>query len=149
MYNITITTPLGPLKACAHDQAVYRLAFTDTAAPDNPNKILQQLKQELDAYFAGTLKKFTVPLDLRGTPFQKKVWQALLTIPAGTTVSYAQIAHAIGQPTAFRAVALANKANPIAIIVPCHRVIKANGDLCGYNGGVERKAWLLEHEGRT
>jgi methylated-DNA-[protein]-cysteine S-methyltransferase len=146
-YSISISTPLGTLAAYATDHAVYRLAFADQATPPNkPNGILTQLRNELQEYFAGARTTFTVPLEPQGTSFQKEVWQTLLRIPSGTTCSYKEVAHALGKPTAFRAVALANKYNPIALIIPCHRVIKSNGDICGYNGGIERKQWLLAHE---
>jgi methylated-DNA-[protein]-cysteine S-methyltransferase len=105
--------------------------------------------RELDAYFAGRLQKFTLPLDLRGTPFQKAVWGALLGIPYGETRSYSDIAVAIGKPAAVRAVGLANGANPVSIIVPCHRVIGKSGDLVGYGGGLERKRALLHLEARA
>ncbi len=104
--------------------------------------------RELDAYFERRLQKFTLPLDLRGTPFQKSVWEALLGIPYGETRSYGDIAVAIGKPAAVRAVGLANGANPVSIIVPCHRVIGKGGDLVGYGGGLERKRALLELENR-
>jgi len=104
--------------------------------------------QELDAYFAGRLRRFTLPLDLRGTPFQKTVWKALLDIPYGETRSYSDIARTIGRPAAVRAVGLANGANPVSIIVPCHRVIGKRGDLVGYGGGLERKRALLALEAR-
>lgn len=103
---------------------------------------------QLDAYFAGERIGFDVELDLRGTQFQRRVWEALLTIPYGETRSYGQIAEQIGAPAASRAVGLANARNPIAIIVPCHRVIGANGRLTGYGGGLERKRILLELENR-
>jgi methylated-DNA-[protein]-cysteine S-methyltransferase len=105
--------------------------------------------RELDAYFAGALQKFTLPLDLRGTPFQKAVWDALLGLPYGETQAYSDIARAIGKPAAVRAVGLANGANPVSIIVPCHRVIGKSGDLVGYGGGLERKRALLELESRS
>jgi len=103
---------------------------------------------ELDAYFAGSLKKFSVPLDLRGTEFQRRVWELLLHIPYGATRSYGQIARAIGRPEASRAVGQAVGTNPVAIIVPCHRVIGASGGLVGYGGGLHRKQALLELEAR-
>jgi len=105
--------------------------------------------RELDAYFAGALQGFTIPVDLRGTPFQKAVWEALLKIPYGETRSYSDIARAIGKPAAVRAVGLANGANPVSIIVPCHRVIGKSGDLVGYGGGLERKRALLELESQS
>ncbi|MBW4622709.1 MAG: methylated-DNA--[protein]-cysteine S-methyltransferase [Cyanosarcina radialis HA8281-LM2] len=105
-----------------------------------------ETKQQLTAYFAGTLAEFDLSLQMQGTAFQQKVWQALKTIPYGTTLSYGELARQIGQPQASRAVGLANGRNPISIIVPCHRVIGANGKLTGYGGGIDRKQWLLNHE---
>ena len=104
------------------------------------------VRQQLDAYFAGELQTFDLPLHMAGTPFQKQVWQGLLTIPYGTTISYAELARRIGRPGASRAVGAANGRNPIGIIVPCHRVIGANGTLTGYGGGLDRKEWLIAHE---
>ena len=102
----------------------------------------------LRAYLAGRLDALdALPVDAGGTPFQRECWAALRTIPAGTTWSYRQLAAAIGRPAAVRAVGLANGANPVGIVVPCHRVIGADGSLTGYGGGLERKRWLLEHEG--
>jgi len=102
--------------------------------------------RELDEYFAGEREDFSIPLDLRGTPFQLACWNALLAIPYGETRTYADIARAIGHPTAFRAVGMANNRNPIAIIVPCHRVIATGGSLCGYGGGLDLKRKLLDLE---
>jgi methylated-DNA-[protein]-cysteine S-methyltransferase len=99
-------------------------------------------------YFAGEVSAIdTLPVQTAGTPFQREVWHALRDIPAGTTASYAQLAERIGRPSAVRAVGLANGSNPIGVVVPCHRVIGSNGSLTGYGGGMERKRWLLEHEG--
>ena len=103
-------------------------------------------RQQLEAFFAGELQAFDLPLRLSGTPFQNQVWQGLLTIPYGTTMSYAELAARIGRPGASRAVGAANGRNPIGIIVPCHRVIGANGSLTGYGGGLDRKDWLISHE---
>ena len=108
---------------------------------------LQQAVQELQRYFAGEKLAFSCPLDLQGTPFQISVWQALKDIPYGETRSYAEIAQATGCPAAVRAVGAANGANPVAIIVPCHRVIGSNGTLTGYGGGLPTKSWLLSLEG--
>jgi methylated-DNA-[protein]-cysteine S-methyltransferase len=105
-----------------------------------------EAKQQLAAYFSGTLTQFDLPLLMQGTTFQQSVWEALKTIPYGTTLSYGELAQQIGQPKASRAVGLANGQNPISIVVPCHRVIGANGKLTGYGGGIERKQWLLNHE---
>ena len=101
---------------------------------------------ELEEYFNGRLREFKTPVHFVGTAFQQRVWKSLCTIPYGETGTYAQQAQVIGRPFAYRAVANANAANHCAIIVPCHRIIKSNGDLCGYAGGVERKRWLLAHE---
>ncbi len=110
-------------------------------APDNP--ILRETERQLRLYFDGRLTQFSVPLDFQGTPFQKSVWAALLTIPWGETRSYAQIARQIGHPTAFRAVGAANGKNPISIIAPCHRVVGSSGKLTGFAGGLAAKAYLL------
>ena len=112
--------------------------------PDHP--VLVATEHQLGAYFAGTLKTFSVPLDFRGTAFQKSVWAALLTIPFGETRSYAEIARQIGRPTAFRAVGAANGRNPISIIAPCHRVIGSDGSLTGFGGGLAAKEHLLGME---
>jgi methylated-DNA-[protein]-cysteine S-methyltransferase len=106
------------------------------------------LSDTIRRYFEGEVNAIDrLPVATGGTPFQREVWRALRDIPAGTTLSYAQLAERIGRPTAVRAVGLANGSNPVGIVVPCHRVIGANGSLTGYGGGIERKRWLLEHEG--
>jgi methylated-DNA-[protein]-cysteine S-methyltransferase len=110
--------------------------------------VLPAATQQLAEYFAGQRRHFDLPLALRGTPFQEQVWQALTEIPYGATWSYGQLAERIGNPRAVRAVGLANGRNPISILVPCHRVIGADGSLTGYGGGLERKRWLLAHEGQ-
>jgi methylated-DNA-[protein]-cysteine S-methyltransferase len=104
------------------------------------------VRDQLDAYFSGRLKRFEVPLRLHGTAFQKRVWAALAAIPFGVAMSYRAVAEALGNPKATRAVGLANGKNPISIIVPCHRVVSADGSLNGYAGGLEMKRWLLQHE---
>lgn len=109
---------------------------------------LQAAADQLRAYFAGELETFDLPMKAAGTTFQKTVWRALCDIPFGETVSYKDIAERIGLPKAVRAVGLANGRNPIAVVVPCHRVIGANGKLTGYGGGLPRKQWLLTHENR-
>ena len=108
---------------------------------------LAHAAQQLSEYFAGTRRDFDLPLRLQGTVFQQRVWQELTEIPYGTTWSYGQLAKRLGNPNASRAVGLANGQNPISILVPCHRVIGADGSLTGYGGGLERKQWLLTHEG--
>lgn len=113
-------------------------------APSHPVLIL--VHQQLQEYFSGLRQEFTVPLSMKGTEFQLAAWQALQTIPYGKTVSYKTIAEQIDRPKAMRAVGMANNRNPVAIIVPCHRVIGANGKLVGYGGGLDMKQWLLTHE---
>ncbi len=111
----------------------------------NPNGLTDAISR----YFAGELDVIdSIPVETAGTPFQRMVWHALREIPCGTTVSYAQLAQRVGRPSAVRAVGLANGSNPVGVIVPCHRVIGSNGSLTGYGGGIERKRWLLAHEGR-
>jgi len=107
---------------------------------------LRMARQQLRAYFAEELKRFDLPLALHGTEFQLRVWQELQNIPHGQTISYGELACRLGQPKASRAVGLANGRNPISIVVPCHRVVGANGTLTGYGGGLPRKRWLLDHE---
>lgn len=109
--------------------------------------VLQEAERQLGQYFSHERRAFELPLSPEGTAFQRQVWMALTAIPFGTVVSYAALARAIGKPEAFRAVGLANGRNPISVIVPCHRVIGANGSLIGYGGGLDRKRWLLRHEG--
>lgn len=107
---------------------------------------LAHVVAQLDSYFAGELINFDLPMTMRGTDFQRRVWAALCEIPYGQTISYGELASRVGSPNASRAVGLANGRNPVAIIVPCHRVIGADGSLTGYGGGLPRKVWLLEHE---
>lgn len=107
---------------------------------------LRQARAQLRAYFADELKAFELPIRLQGTEFQERVWNELLNIPFGETVSYGELARRLGQPNASRAVGLANGRNPISIVVPCHRVVGSNGQLTGYGGGLPRKRWLLDHE---
>ncbi|HTA15108.1 MAG TPA: methylated-DNA--[protein]-cysteine S-methyltransferase [Solirubrobacteraceae bacterium] len=109
---------------------------------------LAHVVEQLDAYFAGELLSFDLPMRMHGTEFQRRVWASLCEIPYGETISYGELARRVGNPKASRAVGLANGRNPVAIIVPCHRVIGADGSLTGYGGGLERKVWLLEHEAR-
>jgi len=115
--------------------------------PDEAHNVLREAANQLQAYFRGSLRQFHIPLDMGGTDFQKRVWRCLEEIPYGETRSYRQIAAAIGRPAAVRAVGAANAANPVAIVVPCHRVIGAGGKLTGYGGGLALKKRLLELEG--
>lgn len=146
-------SPLGILTVIGEDDAIVSLSFAPKGAVPAPSgendPLLARCARELDRYFAGTLTAFTVPLAPRGTPFQLAVREALRAIPYGETASYAGIARAIGKPGAARAVGMACNRNPIAIIVPCHRVVGASGDLTGYSGGLEKKRFLLELEARN
>jgi methylated-DNA-[protein]-cysteine S-methyltransferase len=153
-YRYALSTPLGPLTAVFEGSDLVALEFdrndATTPGPFPPEVAasLQALGRELDAYFAGERVDFDVPLAPAGTPFQREVWTALRHIPWGTTASYAEVARRIGRPRAVRAVGAANARNPIAILVPCHRVIGADGSLTGYAGGLARKRALLELEGK-
>ena len=139
-------TPATPLDAGL--SWIQRKMHVSSLIEDATVEPLRQAIDQLERYFAGEHRQFTCPLDLLGTPFQLQVWHALTRIPYGETRSYAEIAREIGHPSAVRAVGAANGANPIAIIVPCHRVIGSNGALTGYGGGLPTKAWLLALETR-
>ena len=152
----SLDTPLGTLVLVASGDALVeiRLPSSETAkergrdagAPSQ-HPVLARAREQLAEYFAGVRRTFDLPLDPQGTPFQRAVWDTLLSIPYGATRSYAQIAGAIGRPSATRAVGAANGRNPLPIVVPCHRVIGANGSLTGFGGGLDQKEWLLRHEG--
>jgi O-6-methylguanine DNA methyltransferase len=167
LYCTTLDSTIGPLFLAASGRGLVALEF-DARLPGqqsirpNPRHLREEKRSfsfedsprrmrpyvsELEEYFAGTRRDFTFPLDLRGTDFQLACWRALLAIPYGETRSYADIARSVGKPNAFRAVGMANNRNPVAIIVPCHRVIASNGTLCGYGGGLDVKRKLLELEG--
>lgn len=146
--QILCQSPLGPLTLTASENALLSLDFGDTrTSGDTPSPILEQAVRELAEYFAGTRKDFTIPLSPAGTPFQQKVWAALLTIPYGRTASYGEIAAKINKPGGAVAVGQANSRNPIPILIPCHRVIGADGKLVGYTGGMHIKEALLAIEG--
>jgi methylated-DNA-[protein]-cysteine S-methyltransferase len=151
--HTTIDSPLGPLTLVATDGALSGLYMDrqryrpDTATfGERDHTPFGATVAQLEEYFAGRRTAFDVPLAPAGTAFQRQVWVALRAIPFGQTVSYGQLANRLGRPTAARAVGLANGRNPIGIIVPCHRVVGANGDLTGYSGGLERKRRLLDFE---
>jgi len=165
LHRAHLDTPLGGMMALATDEALcalefhkgerltrfaQRLArwFSPFAIHDGTNAAIDAARDWLAAYFAGEGDEPDVPLDMRGAPFECRVWQELRRIPRGTTTSYGAIARRLGDVGASRAVGTANGANPVAIIVPCHRVIGANGALVGYGGGLDRKTWLLDHERR-
>jgi len=157
MQTVTVTraaipTPAGMVEIALDGDALVSLDFVDTSdAPtslpsgDEPPGVVERIRR----YFAGDLHAIDdVPVRFdRGTPFQHDVWHALRTIPVGETISYAELARRVGRPTAFRAVGAANGQNPVGVVVPCHRVIASDGTLGGYAGGLERKRWLLHHEG--
>jgi len=159
-----LDTRLGPMIAIGDEDKLYLLEFVDrrglereverlrkrtkAAIIPGETKPIQSIEKELAQYFDGTLAEFKTPLQLMGSPFQQSVWEQLRRIPPGETRSYADIAQALGNPTAYRAVAQANGANQLAIVIPCHRVINSDGGLGGYGGGLVRKEWLLTHETR-
>jgi O-6-methylguanine DNA methyltransferase len=149
-------SPIGPLNIAVSAKGLVALEFERGNFPPAKSKNLlwenspgktKPFKRELNEYFSGKRREFTFPIDLRGTPFQLQCWSALLNIPYGETRTYADIARAVRKPQAFRAVGMANNRNPIAIVVPCHRVIASDGTLCGYGGGLDVKRKLLELEG--
>jgi methylated-DNA-[protein]-cysteine S-methyltransferase len=158
-----LSTPIGTMRIAADIAGYLRLVFFTESEDDirrylriqhgasgfklEPARNPHGLTEAIGRYFAGELNAIdNLPVQAPGTPFQQRVWRALRTIPCGTTTSYGKLAAQIGRPDAVRAVGTANGANPIAVVVPCHRVIGANGSLTGYGGGIERKRWLLEHE---
>ncbi|MBX9578510.1 MAG: trifunctional transcriptional activator/DNA repair protein Ada/methylated-DNA--[protein]-cysteine S-methyltransferase [Chthoniobacterales bacterium] len=159
-----LDSPLGPMLAVADEKELYLLEFVErrglereierlrlrlkAAIVPGMTEPLRSIDRELKSYFEGKLKEFETPLFLLGSDFQKKVWQALLKIPYGETRSYAAQALSIGEPKATRAVANANGANQLAIVIPCHRIINSSGALGGYGGGIARKEWLLQHEAK-
>ncbi len=160
-----LDTHLGPMLVIADEAALYLLEFVDRRGLEREVETLRKktksaiipgssppivsIETELKAYFEGNLQEFVTPIHLLGSSFQKLAWRGLLNIPYGETRSYSLQAEAIGKPSAFRAVANANGANQLAIIIPCHRIINLNGNLGGYGGGIARKKWLIEHEQRN
>lgn len=141
-------TPIGTAKICGNDQGISSISVLDKAIESSlviPDSLQSSIEQ-LEAYFKGELKAFDLKLNPSGTPFQQKVWKALLEIPYGTTRSYLEQSRILGDEKAIRAVANANGKNPIWIVIPCHRIIGSDGSLTGYAGGKWRKQWLLNHE---
>ena len=147
------TTPLARIMVASENGALTHVQILTGALfgypagwePGDPEGLLAEATRQLDAYFTGSLRSFTLPLSPVGTPFQKRVWSALQQIPCGKTISYAELADQVGSGA--RAVGGANGANPLGIVIPCHRVVTSDGGLGGYAGGVEQKRWLLRHEG--
>ena len=151
MNSAVYASPIGALFIRSEEGHIVEVSFasTDLVSHENSNcEVIGKLAAELDLYFAGELKKFSVPLKLNGTDFRKRCWEALQTIPYGETISYKQLAEKAGNPKACRAVGGANHHNPVAIVVPCHRVIGADGSLTGFGGGLDKKKFLLDHENR-
>lgn len=149
--HLRMDSPLGPIAVSATDTGLTYVHMgadeIDRAwGPEAPTPVLEAAIEQLEAYFAGRLHEFDLPLAPEGTDFQQRVWKALTEVPYGATVSYSHIANRIGSPGAVRAVGAANGSNPVAIVVPCHRVIGANGSLTGYAGGIWRKERLLALE---
>lgn len=150
---LSYESPIGLIEIHATSTTVGSVKFCDEQAAEgegaDAHPLLEEVQRQLDAYFAGELRCFDLPLDMEGTPFQRQVWQQLLSVDYGQTASYQDIAVAIDNPKAVRAVGAANGRNPVAIIVPCHRIIGSGGraKLTGYGGGMWRKEWLLRHEG--
>lgn len=168
LHSTLFSSPVGPLFLAASDKGLVALEFEarlpgQQSVRPNPRNLREESRQkvafeespdlthpyeaQLEEYFSGRRREFTFPLDLRGTDFQLACWRALSDIPYGETRTYADIARTIGKPHAFRAVGMANNRNPIAIVIPCHRVIASDGTLCGYGGGLDIKRRLLELEG--
>ena len=151
LLHTEMESPVGPLHLFANDKGLTALymniqRYEMPTGVEGSNAILEQTKQELTEYFEGNRRDFSVPLDPQGTEFRKSVWMELMNIPFGKTITYGELAKRLGDPLLTRAVGTANGANPISIIIPCHRVVGANGHLTGYGGGIERKRWLLDHE---
>ncbi len=146
MPTFTMKTPIGLLRVEEQDHAITAICFGGDGVSEPSTPLLQQAKHQLSEYFSGVRRTFDLPLNPHGTPFQKAAWSALCEIPYGEVRTYAQQAAAIGKPKACRAIGMANHCNPIPIVIPCHRVIGANGKLTGYAGGLDTKRYLLTLE---
>jgi O-6-methylguanine DNA methyltransferase len=142
-----LDSPVGLLEICSDGEELVRVAFAEEKKHrEESDLVLMETKKQLSEYFAGERKKFSLPLKMQGTGFQTRVWQELMCIPYGKTASYKDIAAAVGNEKACRAVGGANNKNSIAILIPCHRVVGSNKKMVGYASGIWRKEWLLEHE---
>lgn len=149
IYSVNYESPLGNLQITGDDNAIHSILFDKTAGEDAAglkSPVIKNCQTQLDEFFTGKRKTFELPLSPSGTDFQKSVWSALQNIPFGKTISYLELAIRIGDEKSVRAVGAANGKNPVAIVIPCHRVIGMNHKLVGYAGGLWRKQWLLEHE---
>jgi methylated-DNA-[protein]-cysteine S-methyltransferase len=148
MPSRAVSTPIGTFGIVASERGLTNVRWSATGLPDDSSALLDEAAAQLEAYFAGELTSFDLALDLEGTDFQRRCWLALATIPYGQTVSYGEQARRLGLgPDAARAVGAANGQNPLPVILPCHRVLGADGSLTGFGGGLHRKRFLLEHEG--
>jgi len=146
-----LQSPIGWIEICGTDSEILAVEFVSRPRPKSEassHQLLEECARQLEEYFAGCRRGFSLPLRLEGTLFQKLVWHALQQIPYGQTVAYSDLAQRIGREKACRAVGAANHRNPVSIIIPCHRVVGRDGGLVGYGGGLWRKQWLLEHEKR-
>ena len=148
-----VSTPIGMLTVIGSDAGIRAILWDGEEVPggvtDNGGiAVLAEAAAQLEAYFNGERTAFDLPLDLVGTPFQLEAWRALAEVPFGTTVTYGEQARRLGRPNAFRAVGAANGANPVPIVLPCHRVVGSDGSLTGFGGGLATKRWLLDHEAR-
>ena len=141
-----LQTPIGPIALCADEAGICALRLNEAGSRRDASPLLDRAQAELEEYFAGRRRAFSVPLSIHGTVFQESVWRALMEIPYGQTASYGEIARRIGRERACRAVGMANHVNPLPIFVPCHRVVGAGGGLTGYAGGLEIKQYLLKLE---
>ena len=153
-FTWSMGSPIGVITLCSDRDHIIGLALEEerhprdrSAAIAGPTAVLLEAERQIQEYFEGARQSFDIPLRPQGTDFQEQVWQQLLAIPFGQTISYLELARRIGNEKAVRAVAMANGRNPIGLIIPCHRVIGSNGDLSGYGGGLARKEYLLKHEG--
>ncbi|MBD1366649.1 methylated-DNA--[protein]-cysteine S-methyltransferase [Mucilaginibacter sp. ZT4R22] len=151
MYEAFHKTPVGFVRIRAGEEYITSISIRDEECVETPSDspVINLAIKQLDEYFEGTRKAFDLPLNQPGTEFQQQVWQQLLTIPYGKTISYGQQSQIMNSPLAIRAIASANGKNNLWIVVPCHRVIGSNGSLTGYAGGIWRKQWLLDHEARV
>lgn len=153
-FTRSMESPIGKITLCSDGDAIIGLAFEEQRHPRDRSTaiagstaVLLEAERQIHEYFDGARKSFDLPLRPQGTTFQEQVWQQLLAIPFGQTISYLELARRVGNEKAVRAVGMANGRNPIGLIIPCHRVIGSNGDLTGYGGGLPRKEYLLKHEG--
>lgn len=147
IYQSYLPTPIGFLRILSNGKAITEIRFMDTSGPEDPDTHIESARTQLLEYFEGTRTQFQLPLEPSGTEFEQTVWKLLQEIPYQSTVTYGYIAEQLGDRNMAQAVGAANGKNPIAIVIPCHRVVGSNNNLTGYAGGLHRKEWLLKHEG--